>query len=59
MHLQIFSYFQFFQVNVKSYKARPNAKDFIQVEILVERNSQKPVVIGKVRHLYQISIVYL
>ncbi|KAK2357400.1 GTPase ERA, chloroplastic [Trifolium repens] len=35
------------QVNVKSYKARPNAKDFIQVEILVERNSQKPVVIGK------------
>ncbi|RHN42076.1 putative GTP-binding protein Era [Medicago truncatula] len=35
------------QVNVISYKARPNAKDFIQVEILVERNSQKIIIIGK------------
>ncbi|GAU36016.1 hypothetical protein TSUD_211540 [Trifolium subterraneum] len=35
------------QVNVLSYKARPNAKDFIQVQILVEKNSQKMVVIGK------------
>ncbi|KAL5063758.1 hypothetical protein RYX36_025495 [Vicia faba] len=35
------------QVNVLSYKTRPKAKDFIQVEILVERNSQKIIVIGK------------
>ncbi|MED6198689.1 hypothetical protein PIB30_068943 [Stylosanthes scabra] len=35
------------QVNVISYKARPNAKDFIQVEILVEKNSQKIIVIGR------------
>ncbi|XP_057417226.1 GTPase ERA-like, chloroplastic [Lotus japonicus] len=35
------------QVNVVSYKARPNAKDFIQVEILVEKNSQKMIVIGR------------
>ncbi|KAI4327634.1 hypothetical protein L6164_020071 [Bauhinia variegata] len=35
------------QVNVVSYKARPNAKDFIQVEIVVEKNSQKIIVIGK------------
>ncbi|GLT39162.1 hypothetical protein SLA2020_133690 [Shorea laevis] len=35
------------QVNVVSYKARPNAKDFIQVEILVEKNSQKIILIGK------------
>ncbi|XP_012573714.1 GTPase ERA-like, chloroplastic isoform X2 [Cicer arietinum] len=35
------------QVNVISYKARPNAKDFIQVEILVEKNSQKIIIIGK------------
>lgn len=31
-----------------SYKSRPNAKDFIQVEILVEKNSQKIILIGKV-----------
>lgn len=31
-----------------SYKARPNAKDFIQVEIVVEKNSQKIILIGKV-----------
>lgn len=35
------------QVNVVSYKTRPNAKDFIQVEIVVEKNSQKIIVIGK------------
>lgn len=35
------------QVNVISYKTRPNAKDFIQVEIVVERNSQKIILIGK------------
>lgn len=37
-----------FQVNVVSYKTRPAAKDFIQVEIVVEKNSQKIIVIGKV-----------
>jgi hypothetical protein len=36
------------QVNVVSYKARPTAKDFIQVEIVVEQNSQKIILIGKV-----------
>ncbi|CAN0861708.1 GTPase ERA-like, chloroplastic [Linum grandiflorum] len=35
------------QVNVVSYKARPGAKDFIQVEILVEKNSQKIIILGK------------
>lgn len=35
------------QVNVVSYKTRPNAKDFIQVEIVVEKNSQKIIMIGK------------
>ncbi|XP_071724054.1 GTPase ERA-like, chloroplastic, partial [Rutidosis leptorrhynchoides] len=35
------------QVNVISYKTRPTAKDFIQVEILVEKNSQKIILIGK------------
>ncbi|KAL8168263.1 hypothetical protein V2J09_009762 [Rumex salicifolius] len=35
------------QVNVVSYKTRPDAKEFIQVEILVERNSQKIILIGK------------
>ncbi|CAA2963966.1 GTPase Era [Olea europaea subsp. europaea] len=35
------------QVNVVSYKTRPNAKDFIQVEIVVEKNSQKIILIGK------------
>jgi GTP-binding protein Era len=35
------------QVNVISYKSRPDAKDFIQVEILVEKNSQKIILIGK------------
>lgn len=31
-----------------SYKARPTAKDFIQVEVVVEKNSQKIILIGKV-----------
>ncbi|KAH9711317.1 GTPase ERA-like [Citrus sinensis] len=35
------------QVNVVSYKTRPTAKDFIQVEIVVEKNSQKIILIGK------------
>ncbi|XP_010550420.1 PREDICTED: uncharacterized protein LOC104821298 [Tarenaya hassleriana] len=35
------------QVNVVSYKTRPNAKDFIQVEVVVEKNSQKIILIGK------------
>ncbi|KAL2236305.1 UNVERIFIED_CONTAM: GTPase ERA-like, chloroplastic [Sesamum indicum] len=35
------------QVNTVSYKSRPNAKDFIQVEIVVEKNSQKIILIGK------------
>ncbi|XP_027075179.1 GTPase ERA-like, chloroplastic [Coffea eugenioides] len=35
------------QVNVISYKTRPNAKDFIQVEVVVEKNSQKIILIGK------------
>ncbi|KAG8383354.1 hypothetical protein BUALT_Bualt04G0003700 [Buddleja alternifolia] len=35
------------QVNVVSYKNRPNAKDFIQVEVVVEKNSQKIILIGK------------
>lgn len=35
------------QVNVVNYKSRPDAKDFIQVEILVEKNSQKIILIGK------------
>ncbi|KAK3005164.1 hypothetical protein RJ639_015635 [Escallonia herrerae] len=35
------------QVNVVNYQTRPTAKDFIQVEIVVERNSQKIILIGK------------
>ncbi|XP_009803287.1 GTPase ERA-like, chloroplastic [Nicotiana sylvestris] len=35
------------QVNVVSYKTRPNAKDFIQVEVIVEKNTQKIILIGK------------
>ncbi|KDP44597.1 hypothetical protein JCGZ_22179 [Jatropha curcas] len=35
------------QVNVVSYKSRPSGKDFIQVEIVVEKNSQKIIIIGK------------
>lgn len=35
------------QVNVISYKTRPNAKDFIQIEVVVEKNSQKIILIGK------------
>lgn len=58
-YLQLLFYFQIFQVNVVSYKTRPNAKDFIQVEILVEKNSQKIILIGRVCHLYQNSVYYL
>lgn len=32
-----------------SYKSRLNAKDFIQVEVVVEKNSQKIILIGKVK----------
>ncbi|PKA62017.1 GTP-binding protein ERG [Apostasia shenzhenica] len=35
------------QVNVTRYVSRPAAKDFIQVEILVEKKSQKVILIGK------------
>ncbi|GAB4847459.1 hypothetical protein Ancab_026516 [Ancistrocladus abbreviatus] len=35
------------QVNVVSYKSRLGAKDFIQVEIVVEKNTQKIILIGK------------
>ncbi|CAI0392343.1 unnamed protein product [Linum tenue] len=35
------------QVNVVSYKARPGAKDFMQVEIIVEKNSQKIIMLGR------------
>ncbi|KAF5768917.1 putative GTP-binding protein Era [Helianthus annuus] len=35
------------QVNVINYQTRPNAKDFIQVEIVVEKNTQKIILIGK------------
>lgn len=45
---QVVFYFTILQVNVVSYKARPNAKDFIQVEVVVEKNSQKIILIGKV-----------
>ncbi|KAF6171179.1 hypothetical protein GIB67_027985 [Kingdonia uniflora] len=35
------------QVNVVNYKTRPTSKDFIQVEIIVEKNTQKIILIGK------------
>lgn len=35
------------QVNVVKYISRPTSKDFIQVEIVVEKNSQKIILIGK------------
>ncbi|RZC88548.1 hypothetical protein C5167_016410 [Papaver somniferum] len=35
------------QVNVVNYKTRPTSKDFIQVEIVVEKNTQKIILIGK------------
>ncbi|CAH9088417.1 unnamed protein product [Cuscuta epithymum] len=35
------------QVNAVSYKSRPQAKDFIQVEVIVEKNSQKGILVGK------------
>lgn len=47
-----------------SYKSRPNAKDFIQVEIVVEKNSQKIILIGKVifsihKYTQSPNLVYL
>jgi hypothetical protein len=39
------------QVNVISYKSRPTAKDFIQVEILVEKESQRSIILGKVKKI--------
>lgn len=41
------------QVNVVSYKTRPTAKDFIQVEIVVEKNTQKIILIGKVSTVFE------
>ncbi|KAG9449695.1 hypothetical protein H6P81_009660 [Aristolochia fimbriata] len=35
------------QVNVVNYISRPTSKDFIQVEIVVEKDSQKIILIGK------------
>ncbi|KAG0458267.1 hypothetical protein HPP92_023424 [Vanilla planifolia] len=35
------------QVNVTRYISRPTAKDFIEVDILVEKESQKIILIGK------------
>lgn len=35
------------QVNVVNYISRPTSKDFIEVEIIVERDSQKIILIGK------------
>ncbi|KAG6526896.1 hypothetical protein ZIOFF_008983 [Zingiber officinale] len=35
------------QVNVLNYISRPTSKDFIQVEIVVEKDSQKIILIGK------------
>ena len=54
-------WFGIYQVNVVSYKTRPAAKDFIQVEIVVEKNSQKIILIGKVSieytyWIYQMSL---
>ncbi|XVF17932.1 hypothetical protein REPUB_Repub10bG0167400 [Reevesia pubescens] len=37
------------QVNVVNYKTRPTAKDFIQVEVVVEKDSQKIILIGNVQ----------
>lgn len=39
-----------------SYKSRPNAKDFIQVEVVVEKNSQKIILIGKVNYVLHILL---
>ncbi|KAK1322293.1 putative tRNA modification GTPase mnmE [Acorus calamus] len=35
------------QVNVVNYISRPTSKDYIMVEIVVEKNSQKMILIGK------------
>lgn len=36
------------QVNVVKYAARKVGKDFIEIEILIERESQKVILLGKV-----------
>ncbi|GJV85379.1 GTPase Era-like protein, chloroplastic [Tanacetum coccineum] len=46
------------QVNVINYQTRPNAKDFIQVEIVVEKNTQKIILIGKACELYLYCCFY-
>eukprot|EP00252_Welwitschia_mirabilis_P020970 TRINITY_DN5256_c0_g1_i1.p1 TRINITY_DN5256_c0_g1~~TRINITY_DN5256_c0_g1_i1.p1 ORF type:complete len:425 (+),score=73.28 TRINITY_DN5256_c0_g1_i1:152-1426(+) len=35
------------QVNVVSYIARPTSKDYVEIEIIVERDTQKIILIGK------------
>jgi len=35
------------QVNIVDYKERPEGKDFIDAEIIVERPTQKAILIGK------------
>jgi len=35
------------EVLIAEYKERQNAKDFVSAEIVVERESQKPIIIGK------------
>lgn len=35
------------EVQIDEFKERENAKDFISAEIIVERESQKPIIIGK------------
>lgn len=45
------------KVNVLNYISRPTSKDFIQVEIVVEKDSQKIILIGKV--CSYVLLVYL
>jgi len=35
------------QVQIAEFKERPNAKDYVRAVILVERESQAPIVLGK------------
>lgn len=35
------------EVLIAEFKERPNAKDYVSAEIVVERESQKPIIIGK------------
>lgn len=37
------------QVNVINYMERRTSKDFIELEIIVEKDSQRGILIGKVR----------